>query len=47
VATLLTLVYDPGTVTERPPLRELMSEIDRDGLIDIIPNLQRKPSAAQ
>jgi uncharacterized Zn finger protein len=36
VATLLKLAHDPGAVTERPTVRELLSEIDRDGLINII-----------
>jgi uncharacterized Zn finger protein len=36
VATLLKLANDSGTVTERPPLRELLEALDRDRLVDLI-----------
>lgn len=36
VATLLKLADDPGAVTERPPLQELLSGLDRDQLVDLV-----------
>jgi uncharacterized Zn finger protein len=47
VATLLTRAHDPGAVRERPPLRDLLSALERDRLIDLwVKRLRSDPDLA-
>ena len=47
VAALLKLARDPESVTVRPPLRELLSGLDRDSLADLVVRLiDRDPDLA-
>ena len=48
VAVLLTGIRDPETVTDRPPVSDLLAELDRETLIDLFDDLlEEHPSLVE
>jgi len=48
VAVLLTVIRDPETITDRPPVSDLLAELDRETLIDLVDDLlEEHPSLVE